>query len=56
MWNALAEYRLSEHWTLAYNLNNVFDKTYYAKVGSSAVGNWYGDPRNHLLTLRGTFW
>ncbi|MHA6194530.1 TonB-dependent siderophore receptor [Pseudomonas wadenswilerensis] len=56
VWNALAEYRLDDHWTLGYNLNNAFDKRYYSTVGSSAVGNWYGEPRNHMLTLRGTFW
>lgn len=56
VWNAMAEYRLDENWTVAYNLNNVFDKTYYSTVGSSYSGNWYGDPRNHMLTLRGTFW
>lgn len=56
IWNAMAEYRLDEHWTLTYNLNNAFDKVYYNAVGSSASGNWYGEPRNHMLTLRGTFW
>lgn len=56
VWNAMAEYRLDDHWVLAYNLNNVFDKKYYMTVGSSALGNWYGEPRNHMLTLRGTFW
>lgn len=56
VWNTMAEYRLDDNWTVAYNLNNVFDKTYYSTVGSSAAGNWYGEPRNHMLTLRGTFW
>lgn len=56
VWNAMAEYRLDDHWTLTYNLNNVFDKTYYSTVGSSVAANWYGEPRNHMLTLRGTFW
>ncbi|WP_437884566.1 TonB-dependent siderophore receptor [Pseudomonas sp. LRF_L74] len=56
IWNALAEYRIDDHWTLTYNLNNMFDKKYYSTVGSSASGNWYGEPRNHMLTLRGTFW
>jgi outer membrane receptor for ferric coprogen and ferric-rhodotorulic acid len=56
VWNALAEYRVDEHWTVTYNANNLFDKTYYATVGSTAANNWYGDPRNHMLTLRGTFW
>jgi outer membrane receptor for ferric coprogen and ferric-rhodotorulic acid len=56
VWNALAEYRVDEHWTVTYNANNIFDKTYYATVGSTSATNWYGDPRNHMLTLRGTFW
>ncbi|MHC6226526.1 TonB-dependent siderophore receptor [Pseudomonas sp. X10] len=56
VWNAMAEYRLDDNWTLTYNLNNAFDKKYYLTVGSSVVGNWYGEPRNHMLTLRGTFW
>ena len=56
VWNAMAEYQLDEHWSLVYNLNNAFDKKYYSTVGSSALGNWYGDPRNHMLTLRGSFW
>jgi outer membrane receptor for ferric coprogen and ferric-rhodotorulic acid len=56
VWSALAEYRIDEHWTVTYNANNVFDKRYFATVGSTAATNWYGDPRNHMLTLRGTFW
>ncbi len=56
VWNALVEYRIDDHWTLAYNANNLFDKTYYATLGSSMSGNWYGEERNHMLTLRGTFW
>jgi outer-membrane receptor for ferric coprogen and ferric-rhodotorulic acid len=56
VWNAMAEYQLDENWSITYNLNNAFDKTYYAVVGSSALGNTYGEPRNHMLTLRGTFW
>jgi len=56
VWNAMAEYRLDEHWTLTYNLNNLFDKVYYSTVGPSNRQNWYGEPRNQMLTLRGTFW
>ncbi|OOV89215.1 MULTISPECIES: TonB-dependent siderophore receptor [unclassified Pseudomonas] len=56
VWNAMAEYRVDEHWTLAYNLNNIFDKVYYSTVGPSNRQNWYGEPRNQMLTLRGTFW
>ncbi|WP_438281539.1 TonB-dependent siderophore receptor [Pseudomonas alabamensis] len=56
VWGSMAEYRLDDHWTLTYNFNNMFDKKYYLTVGSSVAGNWYGEPRNHILTLRGTFW
>jgi outer membrane receptor for ferric coprogen and ferric-rhodotorulic acid len=56
VWNALAEYQVDEHWTVTYNANNIFDKNYYATVGSTSSTNWYGEPRNHMLTLRGTFW
>ena len=55
IWNALVEYRIDEHWTAALNGNNLFDKAYYQTVASSAYGNWYGAPRNYMLTLRGSF-
>ncbi|MEE1926134.1 TonB-dependent siderophore receptor [Pseudomonas sp. 148P] len=55
VWNALVEYRIDEHWTAALNGNNLFDKEYYQTVASSAYGNWYGAPRNYMLTLRGSF-
>lgn len=34
------------------NLNHLFDKWYYRTVGSSR-NNYYGEPRNVMLTLRG---
>lgn len=55
VWNALVEYRIDDHWTAALNGNNLFDKEYYQTVASSAYGNWYGTPRNYMLTLRGSF-
>ena len=55
VWNALVEYRIDDHWTAALNGNNLFDKAYYQTVASSAYGNWYGAPRNYMLTLRGSF-
>ncbi|WP_066271897.1 TonB-dependent siderophore receptor [Hydrogenophaga palleronii] len=55
VWGASVQYRFDRHWTAALNLNNVFDKVYYKNVGSSSGGNWYGEPRNVMLTLRGTF-
>lgn len=55
VWSVLVEYRIDEHWTAALNGNNLFDKEYYQTVASSAYGNWYGTPRNYMLTLRGSF-
>ncbi|MFK3974313.1 TonB-dependent siderophore receptor [Pseudomonas sp. NPDC087358] len=56
IWNMMLEYRLDEHWSLTYNANNVFDKTYYFTVGASDSGNYYGEPRSQMLTLQGRFW
>jgi outer-membrane receptor for ferric coprogen and ferric-rhodotorulic acid len=47
-----AEYRVSAHWIAALNVNNLFDQTYYQTVGPSTGGNFYGEPRNVMLTLR----
>ncbi|WEK48364.1 MAG: TonB-dependent receptor [Candidatus Andeanibacterium colombiense] len=46
------DYRFSDNWALAVNLENVLDKTYYQTVGSVDSGNWYGSPRNVTATLR----
>lgn len=49
------QYRIDEHWTVALNVNNVFDKKYYQTVGQAQYGNWYGPPRNFLLSARAKF-
>lgn len=55
VWDALVKYRVDDHWTVSVNGNNLFDKTYYQTTSSSANGNYYGEPRNYMLTLRGEF-
>ncbi|MCO8170276.1 TonB-dependent siderophore receptor [Pseudomonas sp. 21LCFQ02] len=55
IYSARAAYKLDEHWTLALNGNNLFDKTYYSTVSSSGYGNLYGEPRNFVLSLKGQF-
>ncbi len=54
VWSAYARYQLDKHWTASLNVYNLFDKTYYTSVGSNN-GNFYGEPRNVMLTLRGDF-
>ncbi|HWK42300.1 MAG TPA: hypothetical protein VNR60_10245 [Croceibacterium sp.] len=37
------------------SLNNLFDKVYYTRIRYTRNGNYYGDPRNIRVTLRGSF-
>ena len=55
VWNASVDYQFDKRWSLSLNVNNLFDKTYYQTVGTSGFGNFYGEPRNYALTLRGRF-
>jgi TonB-dependent siderophore receptor len=55
VFSAVVKYKYDDHWLLSLNVNNVFDKVYYSTVGGVSSGNWYGAPRNALLTLRGTW-
>lgn len=51
----MAQYRIDPRWTLSLNVNNLFDRVYYERVGSVTNANYYGTPRNWQLTLRGQF-
>ena len=53
--NAMAAYRFNSHWSLQANVNNLADKLYYAKYGPTGIGNYYGDPRSVLVSLRARF-
>lgn len=55
LWSARLQYRIDDHWSVALNGNNLFDKTYYATIGDRTGGNYYGDPRNYMVTLKGNF-
>lgn len=55
VWDLFAEYRINRHWSAMFSVRNLFDKTYYQTVGTSGYGNWYGEPRNASVTLRGMF-
>ncbi|MCU1775789.1 TonB-dependent receptor [Pseudomonas sp. 14P_5.3_Bac1] len=55
VWSARLAYRVDDTWTVALNGNNVFDKHYYQTVGTAAWGNFYGEPRNFTLSVKGNF-
>lgn len=48
------QYKIDKNWTVAFNVNNVFDKKYYQTItwANPNGGNWYGAPRNFLLSAR----
>lgn len=53
-------YRINEQWSAALNINNLFDRTYYTRLGSGGFGpanfgNVYGEPRSAMLTVRAKF-
>ena len=47
-----AQYRFDRRWSATLNVNNVFDKKYYQSVGYAEYSNWYGVPRNFLVSMR----
>ena len=53
--NARAAWSLNPHADLSLNLNNLFDKTYFTTLGGTSWNNWYGEPRNILITLRASY-
>ena len=50
----MASYRFTDHLTLSLNVDNVFDKKYYNRVGFYN-GVYAADPRTARLTLRAQF-
>lgn len=53
--SASAGYRFDEHWSLTLHAENLFDKKYYSRIAGGGRQNYYGNPRNFMLTLRGSF-
>ncbi|MFC4308026.1 hypothetical protein ACFPN2_02930 [Steroidobacter flavus] len=54
-WSGRVAYQIDRHWNAALNLNNLTDRTYYQTVNDVQFGNWYGEPRNYMLTVRASF-
>lgn len=46
-------YDLSDKWNAAFNIDNIFDKTYYQTVQNITTGNWYGAPRSFTFSING---
>ncbi|NWD70005.1 TonB-dependent siderophore receptor [Pseudomonas gingeri] len=55
VWDALASYKINKNWKVGLDVKNVFDKVYYKSVGELGRGNFYGDPRTYMLTIRTDF-
>ena len=49
--NLMARYQISPKLSASLNVNNLFDKTYFRRVGFYN-GGYYGEPRNVALNLR----
>ena len=50
-----AAYALSRQLDLSLNVNNLFDRSYYSGIGADNGPNFFGDPRNVMLTARYRF-
>jgi len=53
--NLRVAYDINSHLKISANLNNIFDKTYYKSLSSTTSSNFYGEPRNFTISLRGKF-
>ena len=55
VWSARLGYAVNPDWSIAMNVGNLFDKTYYSTVGYAGYGNFYGEKRTVTVTLKGRF-
>ncbi|WP_240933070.1 TonB-dependent receptor [Diaphorobacter sp. HDW4B] len=55
IWSARVGYEINKDWSVAMNISNLFDKTYYSTVGYAGYGNFYGEKRAVVFTLQGNF-
>lgn len=50
-----AGYKINENLHASLNINNIFDKTYFRQINHQNGFNYFGDPRNFMLTLRAKY-
>lgn len=55
VFSARTAYKFNDQWSVALNVNNLFDRHYYGTTGGVDSGNWYGAPRNVVVSVDGTF-
>lgn len=55
IWDARVAYKLDDHWSVAVNGENLFDRRYYLAAPAVDRGNIFGAPRSYMLTVRGDF-
>ncbi|HEK1691375.1 TPA: TonB-dependent siderophore receptor [Pseudomonas putida] len=55
IWNGRIGYRIDDTWSVALNGNNLFDKRYYTSIGTETFGNYYGEPRNFMVSVKASF-
>ncbi|WP_460145227.1 TonB-dependent siderophore receptor [Pseudomonas sp. S2_A02] len=55
VWNGRIGYRIDDTWSVALNGKNLFDKRYYATVGTESWGNFYGEPRSFVMSVKADF-
>lgn len=53
--SAQVGYQVDKTYSLSLQINNLLDKKYYASVGTKNTYNFYGEPRNAMLTLRARY-
>ncbi|WP_330999038.1 TonB-dependent siderophore receptor [Mangrovicoccus algicola] len=51
----MARWEVTEQSDIRLSVNNVFDETYYSRVGGPSVFNFYGEPRNLELAFTQRF-
>lgn len=50
--DARVAYQFDKHWSAAFAVSNLFDRKYITSLTTGGLGNYYGNPRQFLLTLR----
>lgn len=55
VWGTQVSYQINPNLHAAFRVNNLFDKVYWQTIGDTEGYNWYGEPRNFMLTLRAKY-